>query len=156
MSGALRQSGTSSSIAYNLTQAYNGNSEGNDGPWSSFNLRVGTEAQDVRVLVSTASPETLVVLKQYGCTAEVMQDLPADCAVSRGNMFEPNESSTWEQLGLFGINDGEVGLEANLEYEQSASFGLDTLGVGLIDGAQGVTLANQTIAGIATASPFYL
>ncbi|EXK23969.1 hypothetical protein FOMG_19283 [Fusarium oxysporum f. sp. melonis 26406] len=130
--------------------------EGNDGPWSSFNLRLGSPGQDARVLVSTAAPESLVVLSEYGCSKEVFGKIPSDCTVSRGNMFEPNESSTWNELGTFGINGGGVGLEANLEYVQAAKFGLDTLGVGLVDGANGVTLENQTIGGIATASPFYL
>ncbi|RGP69268.1 peptidase catalytic [Fusarium longipes] len=130
--------------------------EGNDGPWSSFNLRLGSPGQDARVLISTAAPESLVVLSEYGCSKDVLAKTIPDCAVSRGNMFEPNESSTWSQLGTYGINGGGVGLEANLGYVQAAKFGLDTLGVGLVDGANGITLENQTIGGIATASPFYL
>ncbi|KAH7174139.1 aspartic peptidase domain-containing protein [Fusarium flagelliforme] len=130
--------------------------EGNDGPWSTFNLRLGSPGQDARVLVSTAAPESLVVLSQYGCSKDVLDKVPSDCAVSRGNMFEPNESSTWNGLGTYGINGGGVGLEANLGYVQAAKFGLDTVGVGLVDGANGITLENQTIGGIATASPFYL
>ncbi|KAJ5356781.1 Peptidase aspartic catalytic [Penicillium concentricum] len=130
--------------------------EGNDGPWSSFNVRVGSPEQDARVLISTASPETLVVLSQYGCSEAVMEKVPSDCAVSRGIMFTPNESSTWYQLGKFGINGGGVGLEANLGYVQPALFGLDTLGIGLVDGSGGHTLKNQTIGGIGTAYPFYL
>jgi hypothetical protein len=71
-------------------------------------------------------------------------------------MFSPNESSMWDQLGTFAINGGGVGLEANLGYKQPALFGLDTLGIGLVDGTEGHTLDNQTIGGIATAYPFYL
>ncbi|GKU06021.1 acid protease [Fusarium langsethiae] len=71
-------------------------------------------------------------------------------------MFEPNESSSWSELGTYGIDGGGVGLEANLGYIQAAKFGLDTLGIGLFDGENGITLENQTIGGIATASPFYL
>ncbi|KAJ3466473.1 hypothetical protein MRS44_004037 [Fusarium solani] len=130
--------------------------EGNDGPWSSFNVRVGTTHQDARVLVSTAAPETLVILSEYGCSERIFDDVPTNCAVSRGNLFNPNESSTWHNLGIFGINDGEVGLGANLGYQQPAQFGLDVLGVGLVDGSGGITLKNQTVGGIATASPFYL
>ncbi|RSL72553.1 hypothetical protein CEP53_001055 [Fusarium sp. AF-6] len=130
--------------------------EGNDGPWSSFNVRVGTTHQDARVLVSTAAPETLVILSEYGCSERIFEDVPTNCAVSRGNLFNPNESSTWHNLGIFGINDGEVGLGANLGYQQPAQFGLDVLGVGLVDGSGGITLKNQTVGGIATASPFYL
>ncbi|EEU34955.1 uncharacterized protein NECHADRAFT_78521 [Fusarium vanettenii 77-13-4] len=130
--------------------------EGNDGPWSSFNVRVGTTPQDARVLVSTAAPETLVILSEYGCSERIFDDVPTNCAVSRGNLFNPNESSTWHNLGVFGINDGEVGLGANLGYQQPAQFGLDVLGIGLVDGSGGITLKNQTVGGIATASPFYL
>ncbi|KAI6762417.1 hypothetical protein HG530_008397 [Fusarium avenaceum] len=71
-------------------------------------------------------------------------------------MFTHNKSSTWNELGVYGINGGGVGLEANLGYVQPAKFGLDTLGLGLVDGSNGITLENQTIGGIATASPFYL
>lgn len=71
-------------------------------------------------------------------------------------MFTPNKSSTWNELGVYGINGGGVGLEANLGFVQPAKFGLDTLGLGLVDGSNGITLENQTIGGIATASPFYL
>lgn len=127
-------------------------SEGNDGPWSSFYLQVGTPEQSVRVLVSTASPESMVVLSDYGCSDSVFPNAPSDCAVSRGTLFSMNQSSTWDELGLFGINQNGVGLEANLGYYQRAEFALDTIGVGLT----GPTLKNQTVAGIATPEPFYL
>lgn len=45
-------------------------SEGNDGSRSTFNLRIGTPQQDARVLVSTTSPEALVVLSDLGCTEQ--------------------------------------------------------------------------------------
>lgn len=138
-------------------------SEGNDGPWSSFDLRVGTPQQYVRALVSTASPETLVVFSSGGCssgafrTAQGQADVPTNCPSSRGLLFQANASSTWLDEGTFGINDGQVGLEVNLGYTQTAEFGLETLGVGLLSGSSGgPALPNQTVAGIATASPFYL
>ncbi|KAI1116738.1 aspartic peptidase domain-containing protein [Nemania sp. NC0429] len=126
--------------------------EGNDGPWSTFNLRVGTPEQDVRVLVSTASPESFVVLSDYGCSTSVFDVVPGNCAISRGLLFNPNQSSSWHELGLFGINENGVGLEANLGYSQRSEFATETLGLGLT----GPTLENQTVAGIATAEPFYL
>jgi hypothetical protein len=61
-------------------------------------------------------------------------------------------SSTWHPVGTFGINQDGVGLEANLGYSQRADFSLETLGIGLT----GPILPNQTVAGIATAEPFYL
>ncbi|KAI0426730.1 aspartic peptidase domain-containing protein [Xylaria sp. FL1042] len=126
--------------------------EGNDGPWSTFNLRVGTPEQDVRVIVSTASPESFVVLSDYGCSASVFDAVPPNCAVSRGNLLNSNGSSSWHDLGLFGINEDGVGLEANLGYSVRADFATETVGLGLT----GPSLDNQTVAGIATAEPFYL
>ncbi|OBT45096.1 hypothetical protein VE00_05139 [Pseudogymnoascus sp. WSF 3629] len=130
--------------------------EGIDGPWSTFNLRVGTPEQDVRVTISTTSPETLVVLSEYGCSTKVFESVPVGCASSRGMMFSPNTSSTWIDSGVFGINHDGVGLEVNLGYTQAADFGMDTVGLGLVAGANGVTLKNQTVGGIPSTSPFYL
>ncbi|KAJ5670406.1 uncharacterized protein N7477_005769 [Penicillium maclennaniae] len=94
----------------------------------------------------------MVVLSDYGCANSVFPNAPSDCAVSRGTLFNANQSSSWHELGLFGINQNGVGLEANLGYYQRAEFALDTLSVGLT----GPTLKNQTVAGIATPEPFYL
>lgn len=104
------------------------------------------------MLVSTASPESMVVLSDYGCSTSVFSNTPSDCAVSRGTLFNASQSSSWQDLGLFGINQDGVGLEANLGYYQRADFALDTLSIGLT----GPILKNQTIAGIATPEPFYL
>ncbi|KAJ5106340.1 hypothetical protein N7456_003015 [Penicillium angulare] len=127
-------------------------SEGNDGPWSSFYLSIGNPAQSVRVLVSTAAPESMVVLSDYGCSSSVFDTVPSNCAVSRGTLFTANQSSTWDELGLYEINGDGVGLEANLGYSQKAEFALDTMGAGL----NGPRLSNQTVAGIETPEPFYL
>ncbi|KAI0552412.1 aspartic peptidase domain-containing protein [Xylaria curta] len=126
--------------------------EGNDGPWSTFDLRVGTPEQDVRVIVSTASPESFVVLSDYGCSTSVFETVPPNCAVSRGKLFNQNESSSWHELGIFGINEDGVGLEANLGYSQRSDFATEHLGLGLT----GPSLDNQVVAGIATPEPFYL
>lgn len=128
-------------------------SEGADGAWSTFDLRLGVPDQYVRVLVSTASPEVLVPLSELACSAPYYNNsqVPPDCAVSRGGLYNPNSSSTWVDGGTYGINQNGVGLGANLGYYQEAQFGLDKLGIGL----SGPVLANQTVAGIATHSPFY-
>jgi hypothetical protein len=94
----------------------------------------------------------MAVLSGYGCSNSVFPNAPSDCAVSRGALFNANQSSSWQELGVFGINSNGVGLEANLGYYQRAEFALDTLSIGLT----GPTLNNQTIAGIATPEPFYL
>ncbi|KAI0483276.1 acid protease [Xylariaceae sp. FL0804] len=130
--------------------------DGNDGSWSTFFLRVGTPEQTVRVLVSTASPEALVVLS-LGCTAAAFQaynnaSLPSDCATSRGTLFNTNQSTSWSVLGNYNINGDGVGLEANLDYSQTAQFAQESVGLGLI----GPSLDGQIVGGIATTEPFYL
>lgn len=94
----------------------------------------------------------MVVLSDYGCSQSVFDTVPSNCAVSRGTLFNSNQSSSWDKLGLYGINSDGVGLEANLGYSERAEFALDTVGIGLT----GPRLANQTIAGIAAPDPFYL
>ncbi|TVY13584.1 hypothetical protein LARI1_G008652 [Lachnellula arida] len=64
--------------------------DGNDGPWSSFSLRVGTPPQNVRVMVSTASNQPLVVLLE-GCNTTD----PSNCPNSRGALFQINGSSSY-------------------------------------------------------------
>lgn len=95
---------------------------------------------------------TLVALSEYGCSEDVFEEVPSNCAVSRGVLFDREDSSTWNEVGTYGINQNGVGLEANLGYEVRAEYGLEDLAIGLT----GPKLDNQTVAGIATAEPFYL
>ncbi|KAK4100947.1 acid protease, partial [Parathielavia hyrcaniae] len=126
--------------------------EGNDGPWSTFDLRVGDPEQFIRVLVSTASPFSLVPFGEEACSTSVFEAVPPNCAVARGGLFNHSDSSSWQDVGLYGINQNGVGLGANLGYEQRVQFGLDRLAIGLT----GPELDNQTVGGIATPEPFYL
>jgi len=128
--------------------------DGDDGSWSSFALRVGTPAQNVRVLVSTNSPETLVVLP-IGCETVAISPVPSDCANSRGGLFNNATSSTWKSQGYYAINSGSVGFQADLGYVEQANFGLETVGLGYVADTNGPTLENQTVGAIATKSPFY-
>lgn len=95
----------------------------------------------------------MVVLSGYGCsTAAFGTAVPSNCSISRGALFNPNQSSTWHEVGTYEINGDGVGLEANLGYSETVEFASDTLGIGLT----GPSLKNQTVAGIASAEPFYL
>lgn len=117
--------------------------DGPDGPWSTFTLRVGTPAQDVRVLISTASQSTWVVLPQ-GCDSS-----DTSCQDERGATYDYNSSSTWLKQGTFELfNEKNLGLYGN------GLWGNDTLGLG-IQGSGGPTLNNQVIAGIVT-NNFYI
>lgn len=94
-------------------------SEGNDGPWSSFELRVGTPAQNIRVFPGTSSTSTLVVLPQ-GC----LSGTPGDCANARGGLFNISASTTWSNIGLY-----ELGFENNLGFTDAGQFGNDAGGL---------------------------
>lgn len=66
--------------------------EGNDGPWSTFALRVGTPEQVFHVVISTLSQETWVVLPE-GCTTFD----PSNCGALRGvQPFESQPSSGFQ------------------------------------------------------------
>ena len=112
--------------------------DGPDGPWSSFTLRVGTPAQDVRVLISSASQATWVVLPG-GCKAK-----DTGCQDDRGEVYNYNQSSTWSQNGLYQLYN-----ERNLGMSGNGLWGNDTIGLG-IQGSGGPTLPDQVLAGIVT------
>lgn len=122
--------------------------DGNDGPWSTFAIRVGNPPQPLRVLVSTTVPETWVVLEE-GCTGSD----GSTCADARGTLFNHNISTTWDDRGMF-----ELGVEKNLDNYtgnfDNGNYGLDTLALGY-NGSGGVSLDQQVVAGIAT-KDFYL
>ena len=116
--------------------------DGIDGAWSSFFIRVGEPAQESRVLISTAAPETAVVLPQ-GC-----KNGDTSCEDNRGGLFQINKSSTWKDEGIFsfGLLENNLGIDAN------GQFGLEKLALGLQGGA---TLDSQVVAGVASYD-FYL
>jgi len=118
--------------------------EGDDGPWSTFTIQVGTPAQNVRVLISSAGSATWVVLPE-GCISSG----PSDCANLRGQEFNLNASSTWSFNNYY-----ELELESNLGYAGSGEFGFDTVGIGW-QGSGSPVLEHQVVAGIAT-SDFWL
>ena len=87
--------------------------DGNDGPWSTFVIRVGTPAQVFRVLASTTAPETWIVGKD-GCTP----DDPSGCAPDRGNLYNNSTSSTFVFQGNYAL-----GIELNLPYTSNYDNG---------------------------------
>lgn len=100
-----------------------------------------------------------MVVMPEGCTknafnASSPDSIPSGCSDSRGTTFNKNSSTTWKDEGLYDINANGVGFEANLGYSQPADYGLET--VGLSYTSNGPALANQTVLGFVTSSPFYL
>ena len=118
--------------------------DGNDGPWSSFYLQIGSPPQYVKVFISTAGYQTWAVLPQ-GC---LVSD-PPDCATSRGGQFIPSQSSTWNYNNANVNGTFTLGLETNLDYSGNGEYGYDTIILGY-QGSNGPSLQQQTIAGIAT------
>jgi hypothetical protein len=125
------------------------NFEGNDGPWSSFTLQIGTPAQDVNVLISTAGYQTWAVVPE-GCTPSD----PPSCAMLRGGEFLTNRSTTWTRNNVTTNGTFTLGLELNLDYSGNRLYGSDTIGLGW-QGSSGPSLDQQIVAGIAT-KEFYL
>ena len=116
---------------------------GDDGPWSTFTFRIGNPAQTVRLLPSTASQQTLVVIPA-GCPPGFM----ADCETSRGWQFDKNQSTTWGEKGIYNLRP-----EQNLLSTGSGDFGFDSIGVNG-QGQGGPTLEHQLIGGFAGAAFF--
>lgn len=127
------------------------NFEGNDGPWSSFTIRIGSPAQNVNVYMSTASYQTWAVVPE-GCTPSD----GVDCPKLRGGLFDPRLTTTWIPITKSpnGTDTFRLGLEANLGYSGNGRYGYDTVALGW-DGSGGPSLEHQVVGGIAT-KEFYL
>ena len=68
-----------------------------------------------------------------------------DCADSRGELFDPSKSSSWNFTGNF-----SMGLEMNLGLNDSAAYGLDTVALGISEAIGGPTLNDRMVAAFAT------
>jgi len=67
------------------------------------------------------------------------------CSEARGGLFDAALSSSWHPLGNF-----TLGLELNLGYNDSASYGLDTVALGFSDSFGGPAIKSQVVAALAT------
>ncbi|KAG9847458.1 acid protease, partial [Aureobasidium melanogenum] len=117
--------------------------DGLDGTWSSFNLSVGVPAQEVRLLPSWQSFQTLVVAPE-GCSAYSNYN---DCVNSRGQVFNLSQSTNWSYVGLF-----EFGIEQNLNLVGNAYYGYDRI---VLDDSNHTTVEGATVGAFAV-SDFWL
>ncbi|KAH4056841.1 hypothetical protein HBH49_037960 [Parastagonospora nodorum] len=93
---------------------------GNDGDWSSFYVHVGSPPQVFQVLPSL-SAQTFYLPLDKDCGRFNI----SDCGELRGvdvwasklsDGFHPQNSTTWHELGVYGIGVGEVfGLNGNVD-----------------------------------------
>jgi hypothetical protein len=125
--------------------------DGNDGPWSSFPIQIGTPAQDVKVFISTSSYETSAVIPG-GCIATD----PSNCPQLRGGQqFFKNDSSTYiVNTANQTTNIYPLDIDTRLGFTSKAEYGFDDVTLGW-QGAGGPTLNNQTLGGFIT-KDFYL
>lgn len=129
------ENGTEARFLHTLALTDQTPREGNDGPWGTFNIQVGTPPQIIRV-----APSTLLT--------EIWVTQPLDCSVRNcvvefpGGLFLSNKSTTYRRGGEFETSAmmREVQIVGNGEY------GSDTVGVELVSGNTKVT--NQTVASI--------
>ncbi|KAF1916869.1 aspartic peptidase domain-containing protein [Ampelomyces quisqualis] len=123
--------------------------DGNDGSWSTFKISVGTPGQDFRVLPSTKSGVTTVIVPD-GCSAS--RD-PVDCPQLRGADvfnsaqnpgFQVSATSSWSSIGQYDID-----LEDALDYTAPGLFGFDQVALGPAADSTSLSLASQIVAGVA-------
>lgn len=128
------------------------NRDGNDGPWSTFNVYVGTPPQSIRVLVSTYFDSIWVVSAnrtQGGCSPA---GSPSNCPELRGGLVNVNTSASWRDSGNYvldyldysGINPPDFD-----GMNEAADVGYDVLGFGSPD-SENVKFKSQTITAYAT------
>lgn len=84
---------------------------GYDGAWSPVSIRVGTPQQYLSLLPSTLSQETWVV-GPAGC------DGTSTCTNERGGLFSANQSTTFQERGLYELNSQDTGY---------GYYGMDTI-----------------------------
>ena len=101
-------------------------------------MQVGVPRQQLRLLPSTSGNAIWPVLKG-ACPS----DEPDSCTTLRGSFFNPNESTTWSNIGLYGLlltEEGPLGLAAN------GIFGFDQATLGF-PGSPDMPTLNHTIIG---------
>lgn len=131
---------------------------GNDGPWSTFNIKVGSQVELLEVLPASSLSLTLVVLPD-GCTPNEQQQ--ADCNSSRGNILDPQNLAGWDPLqSANGYNYFDVslpGIQPLITENITSEISLNTLDLswfGTNSTQNAMPLESQLIAGYATKTPF--
>jgi hypothetical protein len=77
---------------------------GDDGPWSSFLIHVGSPGQDVNVLPDPYR-SALVVVDPEGCPSDPRL---ADCVRNRGGTYKRGDSDTWNRSSRHAWNPSEL------------------------------------------------
>lgn len=122
--------------------------DGNDGPWSTFRIEVGTPPQQIRVLPASGQSSTWLILPE-ACDVDASGSSP--CSENRGTTYKRNESSTWKEYGSYELN---TFLEQRVGLDGDGLYGYEKLTLGWT-GDNGPSLESQMVAGIVS-KDFYL
>jgi hypothetical protein len=122
--------------------------DGNDGSWSTFKISVGTPGQDFRVLASTQSGETQVIVPD-GCQSFDPVDCPnlrgAEIFNSEQNIgFQVNASKSWSTIGQY-----DVETESRLNISAAGIYGYDKIALGPAADSSSLSMEDQVVAGVA-------
>jgi hypothetical protein len=122
---------------------------GNDGPWSTFDVRIGPSQKLVQVLPASSVSLTLAVL-EVGCTPSE----PPTCEALRGDVLHPLDLATWINItaenGQKYSNVTFPTEEFYFEQGVTSAIGVSSLGFADLN----ETLQGQLIAGYASKEPF--
>lgn len=133
LSGSIRPTRKLANLAYR---------DGNDGPWSTFSVGVGSPLQYMRVLISTLATNPLVVLGDNACQEYASDTDKSDCLTSRGGQFNENSSTTWDRKAMT-----DLSFERNLGLDEKVLYGLDNVTLGK---SNTPAIGRDIVAGIAT------
>jgi hypothetical protein len=127
---------------------------GNDGPWSTFTIRVGSPPQALEVLPASSASFSLVVLEE-GCPP----DVTASCKTLRGNVLDPRDLTTWTPLRL--QDDSSYGIlpfpaqQALLPEQIASEVAVNPISLDVwAESSSSIYLEGQLLAGYATKTPF--
>jgi len=109
-------------------------------------MRVGSPAQDLKVLVSTSGAEATVILPG-GCNSTD----PENCPQLRGGLFNSSISSTWKEIGLRNLID-----ETNLGFTGNGTYGYDTVGLGAGSQSSSLPTLDRSLVAEVTTNDYYL
>lgn len=125
--------------------------EGNDGPWSTFALHIGTPGQQITVLPASSGSTIMATDVDY-CDRWTDENL---CSTLRGGILDVNSSGSFDRLwnGDQPFFELPFGPEAALGYESDGLVGLDFAGFGSTGGTD-VLLPDQVVTTIASDFPW--
>ncbi|KAH9213979.1 aspartic peptidase domain-containing protein [Leptodontidium sp. 2 PMI_412] len=123
--------------------------DGNDGPWYSFAVKVGTPPQTQKLFISTSARNILLV-NPSGCLSADT----SNCATLRGGIFNPARSTTWVPNLVRGINATyPISEDPSLGYNSNGTFGVDDVAFPFF-GTDFGAASNQNIGGFSDTNSY--